>query len=613
MGRPTKLKETVPGLWHILRYFWPWIRKRRPLIAGSLTALFVATGLRLLEPWPLKFIIDRFVRIDQPEGATGPTAIESLDTMTLLTISAVAVVVITGLRAVFEYYSKVGFARVGNRVLRDIRNDVYRHLQRLSLAFHSKARSGDLIVRVTRDVGMLRDVTGTAILPLIASTVILMGMAAVMFWMHWRLAFVAFATIPLFWISTVQISRRIHQVARKQRRQEGAMAATAAESINAIKIVQALSLEGVFADDFCSQNEQSQKEDLKAAKYAAKLSRTVDVLIAIGTALVLWFGARSVLRGQMTPGDLLVFLTYLKRAFHPARDFAKYSARLAKATAAGERVLELLERTPDVRDLPHATPAPNLQGTVTFADVTFGYEPGHCVLDRINIEVPAGRHVALTGPSGIGKSTFVSLILRLYDPVKGRVLIDGHDIRDYTIASLRSQISVVLQDSVLFATSVWDNIAYGAPDSTRDEIEEAARLANAHEFIEALPEGFDTILGERGATLSHGQRQRIAIARAAIRQTPILILDEPTTGLDEENERAVVQALTRLAAGRTTFFIAHDLELVAGADRILYLDGGRIVEQGTHAELIQAKGTYARLHNLQTATGDRLTPEVLIP
>jgi ATP-binding cassette subfamily B protein len=306
-----------------------------------------------------------------------------------------------------------------------------------------------------------------------------------------------------------------------------------------------------------------------------------------------------VLRGALSPGDLLVFLAYLKTAFRPVRDLAKHTGRLAKSTAAGERVLDLLARTPDVRDLPGAVAAPQLCGRVRFEGVGFAYEAGHPVLAGVDFEVEAGRRVALVGPSGIGKSTLVRLILRLYDPCVGRVLIDGHDVREYTLASLRSRAAVVLQDSVLFAASARDNIAYGAPGASSEEVEAAARLANAHDFIRALPRGYDTDLGERGVTLSHGQRQRIAIARAAVRRAPLLILDEPTTGLDEENQRAVVEALERLAAGRTTFLVTHDLSLAARADEIFYLEGGRILERGSHADLMRAGGRYAALHRLQ--------------
>jgi ATP-binding cassette subfamily B protein len=601
MARAKSIQDALPGLWRILRRFWPWIRPQRRLMAGSLAALFASIGLRLLEPWPLKFVLDRVIPTDRARQHTAVPGIESLDSLTLLTVAAVGLVAIIGLRALMDYYNSLGFTLVSNRALRDLRNHVYAHLQGLSLSYHHRARSGDLIIRVTRDVSLLRDVVSTAMLPLVASLFILVGMAVVMFWLQWRLALLATAIVPCLWLMTVRVSRRIQKAARGQRQREGAMAATAAESISAIKIVQALSLEGMFARDFSSQNNRSQHEDTKTSRLSARLGRTVDVLLGIATAMVLWYGARLVLRAELTAGELVVFLTYLKRAFNPAQDFAKYTGRLAKATAAGERVLNLLDQAPEVHDLPGAVPAGRLQGRIRFDDVSFGYESGRHILQGIDFEVPPGQRVALVGQSGTGKSTLVSLILRLYDPNHGRVLIDGRDVRDFTLASLRSQISVVLQDSLLFAASIRENIAYGAPHSTHGEVEAAARLANAHDFILALPEGYDTAVGERGVTLSHGQRQRITIARAAIRQTPILILDEPTTGLDEENERDVSEALERLAANRTTFLITHDLQRAARADLVLYVENGRLNESGPPAGLMRANGRYAELFRLQTS------------
>jgi ATP-binding cassette subfamily B protein len=283
-------------------------------------------------------------------------------------------------------------------------------------------------------------------------------------------------------------------------------------------------------------------------------------------------------------------------------EFGLYTGRIAKATGAGERVLDLMDRIPEVRDLPGAVAAPPLGGSVRFEGVRFAYEPCQRVLEHIDFKVAPGGRIALVGPSGIGKSTLVHLLLRLYDPQEGRVLIDGRDIREYTLASLRSQISVVLQETFLFAASVRENIGYGAPAASVGSIEEAARLANAHEFIQALPQGFDTVLGERGVSLSGGQRQRLAIARAALRKSPILILDEPTTGLDEENQRAVVESLERLARGRTTFLISHDLHLAARADLVLYLENGRVLEQGSPGELIEGDGRYATLYRQQVVT-----------
>lgn len=591
---------SVPGFWSMLRRFWPDIRQYRVLIAGALAALFVEVLLRLLEPWPLKFIFDRVITTTPSGGRSGIDFVDALEPMSLLIWAALAVVIFAGLRALAAYSSVVGFALAGNRVMAKIRSRLFNHMQCLPLAFHTRARSGDLLVRIIGDMGMLQEVTVTAALPLLGNFLILFAMMGVMLWMNWQLALVALAVVPLFWFFTLRLSRRIRDVARKQRRTESAMASTAAEAIGAIKTVQALSLENTFADAFSTQSNKSLKEGVKAKRLAASLERTVDVLVAIATALVLGYGARLVMDNALTPGDLIVFLAYLKNAFKPLRNFAKYTARLAKASAAGERVLDLLDLAPGVQDIPDAIPADKLRGAVRFEAVNFAYDhPDRPNLNGLDFEIHPGQHIALVGSSGAGKSTLVALLLRLYDPTHGRILIDGRDIHTYALASLRSQISVVLQDTLLFATSVRDNIAYGTVDTTEEAVESAARLANAHDFIMALPDGYDTVVGERGVTLSTGQRQRIAVARAAIRDSAILILDEPTASLDKENEREVIAALDVLSSDRSTFIITHNLHWASHADRILFLQNGHLHEQGSHAELMQANGAYAALYRLQ--------------
>ncbi len=601
MSKPNELQKSLPSLWRITRYFWPHLRQYRGLIAGSMTALFLEVGLRLLEPWPLKFVFD-YILGGKATGQTKPLPdyLKHYDTITLLTIAAIAVVIITSLRALASFWQTVGFAKLGNRALGKVRNQLYRHVQYLSLSFHTQARTGDLVVRLIGDVGMLQDVAVTALLPMLAKGLIVGGMIGLMFWMNWQLAIIAVAVFPLFWLRTLTLSKRMQEIAKKQRRQEGAMAAAVAESLHAIRTVQALSLEEKFSENFSSESDRTAKQDVRGKRLSAALERTVDVLVALATALVLWFGTRLVLNHKVTPGDLLVFLAYLKSAYRPVQDFAKYTARLGKASAAGERVIDLLERVPDVRDLPGAVRAPVLSGAVTFDHVSFTYERDRELLQDIELDVQPGQHIALVGPSGGGKTTLFSLILRLYDPVKGRVLVDGRDLREFTLESLRAQISVVLQDNVLFAASVKDNIAFGSPGASLAEVQAVARLANAHDFITALPQGYDTILGERGVTLSHGQRQRIAIARAAIRKAPILILDEPMTGLDRKNEREVLDALEGLYRARTTFLITHDPRHAATADLVLYLEQGRIVERGTPTELMRLNGRYAALHRVRS-------------
>lgn len=617
MNRPeADLRRAAPGLGRMVRRFWPLLRRERGLLWGAFAALFAQVVLRLLEPWPLKFVLDRVITASPAAaptaapaaGGSGLAFLDALPPDRLLLAVSLGLVGIVALRALAEYASTVGFALVGNRVLTQVRADLYAHLQRLPLSYHTKARGGDLTVRLISDVGMLKEVAVTAVLPMLGNVFVLVGMLAVMAWLNLQLALISLAVLPIFWLVSRRQSGRIREVSRRQRRREGAMAATVAESVGAIRLVQALSLERVFAGAFASQNQKSLREGVQAKRLAAGLERSTDVLIAASTGLVLFFGARLVLSGSLTPGDLVVFITYLKNAFKPVRDSAKYTARLAKASAAGERVLDILDTEPAIRDRAGAVPAPALRGALRFEAVVFEYEAGVRVLDGFSLTVAPGERVAVVGASGGGKSTLASLVPRLYEPTAGRVTVDGRDLRDYTLASLRPQISMVLQDNVLFGASVRDNLLYGAPEATPAELEAAARLAGAHDFVMALPEGYDTVLGERGATLSGGQRQRLAVARAALRRAPILILDEPTVGLDEENERLVQGALERLSQEQTTLLITHDLAFAARADRIAYVEAGRVLEEGTHADLLRRGGRYAALYQLQVLEGQLPPP-----
>lgn len=577
------------------RHFWPILRQQKKLIGGSFIALLTVVIFQLLEPWPLKMVIDQVI-IPNPTGkGLGIKSLENLNPLSLLTFAAVALVIITYVRAAGTYFQSIGFALMGNRLMTEVRGMLYRHLQSLSIAYHNKARSGDLIMRLMSDTGKIQEVIVTAILPLVANLFILIGIICVMFWFNVKLALLSIAVLPFFWISTTKLSKKIHEASGKERAREGKMASTATESIGAIKVIQTLSLDQIFSKTFSNQNQKGLKESVRTKRLESGLELSVEVLIALSTALVMWFGARFVLDHTLTAGELIVFLSYLKIAYKPIRNFAKYTTRLARARAAGDRVIDALEQKPDIFDQPDAVTAPKLDGEILFKHIHYGYELGHPVLAGIDLKVSACEHIALIGPSGSGKSTLVGLLLRLYDPWKGQLFINGQDIRGYTLTSLRSQITILLQDCLLFGTTVRDNIAYGASNTTEAEIEAAARLANAHDFIMALPNGYDTVLAERGVSLSNGQRQRIAIARAAIRNAPILILDEPTTGLDKENEHTVNDALAKLSKGRTTFLITHNSVDVDRYDRIVYIEAGRLLEVGAHDQMIRAKGRYAVL------------------
>ncbi len=597
--RPKNLTQAVSGSQRILHYFLPQIRPQSRLIFLSFLALLAETGFRLLEPWPLKFIFDEILFQELKIEALQVPFLDHFTPVQLLGILAASIIIIALLRGTLAYFSTAGMAVAATKVMAEVRTHLYSHLQSLSLSFHHKAKTGDLITRVTYDVERLREVTVIAALPLVTNGLTMVAMVGVMFWMNAELALLTLMIFPLFVITTTTMSRKIHKVSRKQRQREGIMAATAAEVIGAIKLVQALSLQSILEDSFTQENSKSLNESAKSQKLRAGQERTIEILVSIALALVLWRGVQFILLGRLTPGDLLVFLNYLKVAFKPMRQLTKYVGQIAKAIASGERIIDLLEVVPEVQDSNTAYPAPQLVGQVTFDRVSFGYEANQTILQEISFTATPGQKIALVGASGGGKSTLVSLLLRLYDPHSGLITIDGQDIREYTLDSLRRQISVVLQESVLFATSIRDNIAYGCIEASPVEIEQAARLANAHDFILKLPQGYDTVVGERGATLSGGQRQRIAIARAAIRQAPIVILDEPTVGLDNYSEKLVTEALERLTAYSTTFIITHDLRTAQRADQIFYLEAGKILEQGTHAELMALGQHYRTLYRLQ--------------
>jgi ATP-binding cassette subfamily B protein len=596
MARPKTTRDTYRRFGRLLQHLMPVIRQEKSLIAGSVTAMIVSVGFGLLEPWPLKFVLDLIIpaKLAQSSGL-----LAEFTPNTVLTLACIGLVAIVGLRATSDYFKTVGFALVGNRVMSRVRTNLYRHIQALSPSFHDKARSGDLLIRVTGDIKLMRDVAITAILPLMASVLVLFGMVAVMFWLNWQLTLLALLVMPLFAVSSIRIGRRIHSAARKQREREGDMAASAAEALSSVRIVQALSLESHFENHFCSENKRSVKEGVKTRRLAARLERTADVLIACAYAIVMWYGSRLVLRSELSPGSLVVFLTYLKRGFQPFQDFAKYTGRLAKAVAAGERIVDLLDETSEIQDAMDAVEAPKIRGDVRFTDVSFGYSPDAMIFRDISFSIPSGHRVALVGDSGAGKSTVLHLLLRFYNPESGVITIDDCDIRQWKVASLRRQVGVVLQDTILFAGDVSENIALGALNVTQQQIEEAARIANAHDFITNLPQGYNTVLGERGINLSQGQRQRIAIARAAVRDSRILLLDEPTSALDEQNEREVSLAISRLAQGRTTFLVTHDLRQAETADLIMYFERGRIKEVGTHEDLLDLNGRYALLYNSQ--------------
>ena len=600
--RQVPFRQILPETFRLARVFWPEIVKERRLLPLAVAGMVSTVALKTLEPWPLKYIFNFLFDSARPKHRVVlPAWLPLAHPSALLIALALSIVVIASLGATTDYYSSVLLARAASRIMTRIRSNLFTHVANLSLSFHSRNRTGDLISRVTSDVDRLREVIVTAALPLAANVANLLAMLGVMFWLNWRLGTIALLALPLFLVTTGGLTGRIREASRNQRTREGAMAATTAETISSIRVVQALSLQAKFSSFFSSQTVKNQTETDHTQKLTAGLERIVELLVACTTAAILCMGAQMVFKRELTPGDLIVFISYLRTAFRPMRQLAKYLGQIAKALASGERIVELMETEPDIRDKEGAIDAPLLAGHIHFENVSFAYDSGHRVLRNLNFSVKPGQRVALAGPSGGGKSTIVSLLLRLYDPTEGRISVDGHDLRDYKVNSLRSRIGVVLQDSLLFAATLRENIAYGVDDACEGDIVRAAKIANAHNFISALPNGYDTMVGERGASLSGGQKQRIAIARAIVREAPILICDEPATGLDRTNEREVSQALKRGSEGRTSFLVSHDPQAASDCDLILYIEGGRIVEQGTHEELMMSEGRYARVYSTRSA------------
>ncbi|WP_081981452.1 ABC transporter ATP-binding protein [Vibrio variabilis] len=575
MARPKGIKQSLPGLIKFAQYTQPYIREKRGLIFLAFACLFAQAALRMVEPWPLKFIIDRLV-ISNPSSKEHFQPLAALNPIEYIACFAVILVVITMLRAIVTYIATISMAVAGNHIIIRLREKLFTHLQGLSVLYHQKQRSGDLIVRLIGDMGMIKEVSVTAIVPLLSSGLIFVLILSVMLWLNWQLALIALIPLPILWLVTLSKSKRIHSVAKKNRQREGDMAATAAESIGAIKSVQALKIENRFGDTFRQANSKSLKEGVKGKKLVASLQRTVEILVALSTALVLTFGSLEVLAGNLTPGGLIVFVYYLRRVFRPIRDFTKYTARLAKASAAGERVLKVLDEEHAIKESKNATPAPDFIGHIQFSNLSFTY-PGkqRPAIDNVNLTVPSQQRLAIIGASGSGKSTLISLLLRLHDPSFGKVKVDNQDIRQFTLESYREQFSVVMQETALFSASIGENIAIADPNATPERIIAAAKLAKIDDFVQSLSEGYDTHVSERGVTLSAGQRQRIAIARAALKNSPILILDEPTTGLDPETESSVSDALLELSKGKTTLWITHRQQCAELCDAQVEIKNGQ--------------------------------------
>ena len=580
-------------------------------VLAGLLLLALTSAVSLLQPWPMKLILDIVAGVRQPGGWLNDVAVSlgggTPTVIAMLCLAILAAHLVAGTLNVLSSYLLIA---AGLRMVNRLRCAVFDHVQRLSLRFHDNTSVGDSLYRVTWDTYSIQTIFNSGLVPAISSILTLVGVTAMLISRDLLTACVALAVmIPLTMLMR-RLERPMTERSMLVHERESDISAHVQETLTGIRAVQAFGREKLESDRFRRGSDESLRAKLRLNVLETASGATVSLLLACGSAAVVWVAAVRVLQGRLTPGDVVLLVAYVAMLYKPLNSIARTSAQLQSAAARAWRVCSLLDAAPDVRDLPDAIEPPaRAMGDIQLDNVTFGYTPGRAVLRGISATIGAGSTVALVGSSGAGKTTLVSLLMRFYDPDMGRVTLDGRDLPSVTLRYLRRNVALVLQEPILFAASIRENIAYGRPGATDDEVRAAAAAAGAARFIEALPKGYDTQIGERGVSLSGGQRQRLSIARAFLQDAPVLIMDEPTSALDAETEAALLRTLEELKRGRTTIIIAHRLSTIRGADKILVLDEGQVVESGSHDELLIRHGRYARLYETQFGRGPNDGPQ----
>ena len=582
----------------LVRWLSGYALRRWPALIAVLGTMVARSIVEVLRPWPMLVLVDHIL-YGRPMPPVVARVVDwfpvlhTRDSLLRWTIlSTIILFLLTWILTVIGAYANVLFSQ---RMVYDLAADLFSHLQRLSLGFHSRRHVGDTIRRVTTDCTCVSAIVKDAILPLISSLLTLVIMFVIMWRMDWHLTLLAMGVVPLMTLVLKLYARPMLDRSYRQQEIEGGIYDVVQQTLSAIPLVQTFSREAEGDRQLRKTTDQALDATLATTSLQLQFKVLIGLCTALGTAAILWVGARQALSGGITVGGILVFLSYLASLYGPLESVLYAPSNVQFAAGSARRVLEVLETRHEVREKPGAITVGRSRGEITFDNIVFGYEPNRPVLQGITLQVSPGQTIAIVGGTGAGKSSLAALVARFFDPWTGRVLLDGHDIKDVTLASLRAQVSLVLQDPFLFPLSISENIAYGVPQATPTQIQAAAEAADAHDLIMRLPNQYDTIIGERGATLSGGERQRLSIARALLRDAPILILDEPTSALDATTEASVLQAMRHLMQGRTTLMIAHRLSSVRDADRIIVLEHGNIIEDGTHADLLNRGGRYAAL------------------